>query len=271
MSRLVRTRRQRGFTLIELLVVIAIIAILIGMLLPAIQKVRDAANKSASANNLKQMTLATINHAQNNDDALPGYITTDPAFPGGGGSSSAFYVILPEMDNDPLYRQGPGTANNSPMRSFFAPGDPTGDPRATPGRTSYIANALVFPACDLTPLTGISPARFPSSIQDGPSQTIAYIEGWSRTSGGNRDWAIPGLNYHSGAGTFQLPSDMATPAFTSTTSNADATIGQAFVSSGIQVSLFDGSARNCIPSLKTSGSFSYALTPASNDALMSDW
>jgi len=103
--------RAAGFTLIELLVVIAIIAILIGLLLPAIQKVREAAARTQCSNNLKQLGLAVHNYAGNNQNFFPNMFENTPAFVPQGGTLAitvvninALTTLLPYLEQEPLYK-----------------------------------------------------------------------------------------------------------------------------------------------------------------------
>jgi prepilin-type N-terminal cleavage/methylation domain-containing protein len=99
-----RSKRQ-GFTLIELLVVIAIIGILIGLLVPAVQKVREAAARMHCTNNLKQIALACHNYESGYKKLPPGWTHDTTPWPN-RQSDSLWFNILPYIEQQPLFTQG---------------------------------------------------------------------------------------------------------------------------------------------------------------------
>ncbi|OWK43800.1 DUF1559 domain-containing protein [Fimbriiglobus ruber] len=133
---------RRAFTLIELLVVIAIIAILIGLLLPAVQKVREAAARAKCSNNLKQVAIALHAYHDTNNKFPYGqqnYIGQDqPVSSPGQGRWCWFQLILPYVEQAPLYNgfnQGSPSYNlisrNLPISTFTCPSDPNGGKNQT--------------------------------------------------------------------------------------------------------------------------------------------
>src|SRR5258708_31972905 len=122
--------RRTGFTLIELLVVIAIIAVLVSLLLPAVQQAREAARRSQCKNNLKQIGLALHNYHDSFSVFPPGYIAGSPFVDGETDTSPGWSwasMILPQLDQGPLSAsinfslpiQAPANANAIPTTFPF--------------------------------------------------------------------------------------------------------------------------------------------------------
>jgi prepilin-type N-terminal cleavage/methylation domain-containing protein/prepilin-type processing-associated H-X9-DG protein len=179
-------RHERAFTLIELLVVIAIIAVLIGLMLPAVQMAREAANGSQCRNNLKQMGLALHMHhdlyeffpsAGSPDAMVPNAISGSPAI-GPSQQCSWLYQILPCLEQQAVWNN-PATAPQVPIKLYFCPSR----------RGPMILRGGAYPGnaeCDYSGSAWKAPIQtfFQASptvvritqISDGTSNTLAVAE-----------------------------------------------------------------------------------------------
>jgi prepilin-type N-terminal cleavage/methylation domain-containing protein len=179
-------RPKRAFTLIELLVVIAIIAILIGLLVPAVQKVREAAARAQCQNNLRQCGLAT----HNMNDTVGRLPPANGMLYGRWGQGDACgawgYHLLPYIEQENMYNQGvwtnyAGTGTNcmwhlsylnvhssqDDIKTYVCPSDPTYVAGNWAGYGSYVCNYQVFQN---------GGSRIPATFADGTSNTIMYTE-----------------------------------------------------------------------------------------------
>jgi prepilin-type N-terminal cleavage/methylation domain-containing protein/prepilin-type processing-associated H-X9-DG protein len=280
-------KTRPAFTLIELLVVIAIIAILIGLLLPAVQKVREAAARMRCANNLKQLSLA-LHNAQSTYEMLPPMSCNgNNPYSGTSGGGNLFYWLLPYIEQDNLYKlhpdhyswtkggeTDPGPIVNQTVKTYLCPSDSTNQPVQMWGggwaAGNYAANYQVF--ADAKSNNANFNARIPATFQDGTSNTIAFAEKVARCQGyallwGHGDWD---LNWMPAFMTYNEAGPTVGFQITPTAAECDRFRASSPHTGGMSVGMADGSVRFLNAGISPT-TFWYACTPNGNEVLPSDW
>jgi prepilin-type N-terminal cleavage/methylation domain-containing protein len=151
-------RRRVGFTLVELLVVISVIAVLISLLMPAVQKAREAANRISCANNLKQIGLALHHYHLDFGRLPPRAKTAGPLDQNNGAGATWAVLIFPYLEQDNLYHQWDLT------RRFYDQNDAA---RLTPVRIYFCPTRRSASSSPLASLSGDQPMQSDGTLGPG--------------------------------------------------------------------------------------------------------
>ena len=205
-------RRWRGFTLIELLVVIAIIAILIALLVPAVQKVREAAARTQTTNNIKQIALAlhSVNDAYKVLPTGTGYFPRNDGMLSWGDTvvpahfNSHFWFLLPFIEQQNVFKSKGMNWGFASVPTYLNPSDPTMPANGmstnwNSGGLNTTVNSYVVGGRGSGGWSDTPYANIPRTFRDGTSNTIVYLERYMQcqdptASGGVRshDYFEPG-------------------------------------------------------------------------------
>jgi len=257
-----RGQKRTGFTLIELLVVIAIIAILIGLLVPAVQKVREAAARTQTINNLGQLGTATHNFAGTYNGKLPiNNVLLN------GKTVSILYHLLPFIEQDNVYNGG---QTGTVIASLQSPLDSTTS--SSLPITNFAGNTSLFAQTTVQ--------RLPAVFRSGTSNCLMFGTRAGTTSGNvTSNWSST-ANSSGGPTLFLGGLTAVTTTYSHVTPNIydPTTVGangsvsrlQAFSAAGIQVCMGDKSVRSVTNNVQPL-TFSIAITPNTPSPLPSDW
>jgi type II secretory pathway pseudopilin PulG len=283
-----RTRRSPGISMIELLVVLALLGFLLALLLPAIQKVREAAARAQTQNSLKQIGIA-IHNCNDTYKRLP------PAFgkfPANNGPNASIHVhLLPFVEHQDLYNRilkGEKGTDNELFPVYVSPADPS-HPEPAAGIQNFAANLRVFATKGMNtqwdaPLPALGKeepgnARIPATFPDGTSNTVIFATRYGVCGeGGSRYAAAPNANTaaffgQNPAKVAARPTDVrATFLLHPAARDCPPTplMAHAFYTSSIDVGIGDGSART-VSARVSPRTWNLALCPNDGQVLGSDW